>query len=149
MNPFSRLAVFPMLCLMFLSACVVRVAPSSSAPPPSPPPPAPSQPSSVINAKLGLSAYPGSRLLDFENKRDGSSEVRFTANANLETVNAFFHREISARGWQRTRFEVKSNATKIEARYRRSGDSFKYELDREGNSGRFKLEIDFDNDDDD
>ncbi|NJK45300.1 MAG: hypothetical protein HC933_14420 [Pleurocapsa sp. SU_196_0] len=146
MNHFSRFILFPLLCLSLLNACVVRVTPSSNPPSPAPP----SAPSgTVINARLNLIAYPGSRILDLDNDRDGSSEVRFTANASLESVNAFFHREISARGWQRTRFELKSNATKIEARYQRQRDDFKYKLDREGNSGRFKLEIDFDDDDDD
>jgi hypothetical protein len=134
-----------------LSSCVVRVVPS--APPSAAPTPAPARPPSsapvMVNPRLQLIAYPGSQVLDVDSKRDGSSQARFAVNASLETVNAFFHREISARGWQRTRFELKSNATKIEARYQRQRDDFKYKLDREGNSGRFKLEIDFDDDDDD
>jgi hypothetical protein len=141
MNHFSKLVLFPILCLTLLNACVVRVNGSGSAPVPGS--------SVVVNTRLNLVAYPGSQLLDVDSDRDGSSKVRFSINASLESVNAFFHREISARGWQRTRFELKSNATKIEARYARQGNDFKYKLDREGNSGRFKLEIDFDDDDDD
>jgi hypothetical protein len=143
MNHFSKLVLFPILCLTLLNACVVRVNGSGGAPAPVP------GSSVVVNTRLNLVAYPGSQLLDVDSDRDGSSKVRFSVNASLESVNAFFHREISARGWQRTRFELKSNATKIEARYARQGNDFKYKLDREGNSGRFKLEIDFDDDDDD
>ncbi len=137
------LVLLPMLCLVLLNACMVRVNGPSGVAAPVP------VSSGIVNARLNLGAYPGSQLLDVDNNRDGSSKVRFTINASLESVNAFFHREISVRGWQRTRFELKSKATKIEARYARQGNNFKYKLDREGNSGRFKLEIDFDNDDDD
>ena len=140
MNHFLKTVLFPLLCLALLNACVVRVNDTGS-------PPAPVAASGgIVNARLNLSIYPGSQLVDVDNDRDGSSKVRFTSNANLESVNDFFHREISNRGWQRTRFEQKDKATKIEARYGRQGSEFKYKLDREGNSGRYKLEIDFDKD---
>ena len=138
MNHFSKLVLFPILCLALLSACAVRVVSSDSAPAPAP------TSSSVVNTRLNLGAYPGSQGLEVDNDRNGSSKVRFAVNDSLESVNAFFHREIGVRGWQRTRFEQKSKATKIEASYARQGASFKYKLDREGNSGRYKLEIDFD-----
>lgn len=140
MNRFLKLMLFPLLCLTLLSACAVRVNSSSSAPTPVP------ASSGIVNARLNLSVYPGSQLVDVATDRDGSSKVRFITSASLESVNDFFHREISVRGWQRTRFEQKSKATKIEARYGRQGSVFEYKLDREGNSGRYKLEIDFDKD---
>ena len=138
MNHFSKLVLFPILCLALLNACAVRVVSSDSAPAPV------LTSSSIVNARLNLGAYPGSQGLEVDNDRNGSSKVRFAVNDPLESVNAFFHREIGLRGWQRTRFEQKSKATKIEASYARQGASFKYKLDREGNSGRYKLEIDFD-----
>ena len=138
--------LFLVVSLALFSSCAVRIVPASSTP--ATPAPAPSN-RTVINARLDLNAYPGSQILDFDNDKNGSSKLRFTVSANLETVNAHFHREISLRGRQRTRFELKSQATKIEARYARQGANFKYKLDREGNSNRFKLEIDFDDDDDD
>ena len=140
MNHFLKLVLFPVLCLSLLNACMVRVSDAGSAPAPV------AASGGIVNARLNLSVYPGSQLVDVDNDRDGSSKVRFTSNANLESVNDFFHREISNRGWQRTRFEQKDKATKIEARYGRQGSEFKYKLDREGNSGRYKLEIDFDKD---
>ena len=144
MSPFLKLVLFPILCLTLLNACVVRVNDVSSAPAGNAPAPVPA--SGIVNARLNLGVYPGSQLLDVNTDRDGSSKVSFTTSANLESVNDFFHREISNRGWQRTRFEQKSKATKIEALYGRQGSAFKYKLDREGNSGRYKLEIDFDKD---
>ena len=140
MNQFLKLVLFPALCLASLNACVLRVNDTGSAPAPV------AASSGIVNARLNLGVYPGSQLVDVDNDRDGSSKVSFTTSANLESVNDFFHREISLRGWQRTRFEQKSKATKIEARYARQGSEFKYKLDREGNSGRYKLEIDFDKD---
>ena len=141
MNHFLKLVLFPILCLASLNACAVRVNDAGSAPAPATVPA-----SGIVNARLNLGVYPGSQLLDVDTDRDGSSKVRFTTGANLESVNDFFHREISLRGWQRTRFEQKDKATKIEALYGRQGSAFKYKLDREGNSGRYKLEIDFDKD---
>ena len=139
MNHFLKTVLFPLLCLALLNACVVRVNDTGSGP-------APVAASGIVNARLNLSIYPGSQLLNVDTDRAGSSKVSFTTSANLESVNDFFHREISNRGWQRTRFEQKSKATKVEARYGRQGSEFKYKLDREGNSGRYKLEIDFDKD---
>ena len=141
MNRFLKLVLFPVLCLASLNACAVRVSDVGR-----PVAPAGVTASGIVNARLNLSVYPGSQLLDVDTDRNGSSKVRFAVDADLESVNAFFHREIGVRGWQRTRFEQKSKATKIEALYERQGSAFKYKLDREGNSGRYKLEIDFDND---
>lgn len=145
MNYFLKLVLFPVLCLSLLNACAVRVNGSGSAPATTASAPVPAS-GGIVNTRLNLGVYPGSQLLDVDNDRDGSSKVSFNVNANLESVNDFFHREISNRGWQRTRFEQKNKATKIEALYGRQGSVFKYKLDREGNSGRYKLEIDFDKD---
>lgn len=141
MNHFLKLVLFPLLCLALLNACAVRVNDVGGAAAPASVPA-----SGIVNTRLNLGVYPGSQLLDVDTDRNGSSKVSFNVNANLESVNDFFHREISNRGWQRTRFEQKSKATKIEALYGRQGSVFKYKLDREGNSGRYKLEIDFDKD---
>ena len=141
MNHFLKLVLFPLLCLALLNACAVRVNDVGGAAAP-----ASVSASGIVNTRLNLGVYPGSQLLDVDTDRNGSSKVSFNVNANLESVNDFFHREISNRGWQRTRFEQKNKATKIEALYGRQGSVFKYKLDREGNSGRYKLEIDFDKD---
>jgi hypothetical protein len=150
MKHFFQLLLFSMLALTALNGCSVSVRPA----------PAPARPTTVvvtpapvgvtiINARLNLVSYPNSQILELENKKDGSSKARFTTNANLSSVNDFFHRELTARGWSRTKYEIKSSASKVESTYKSQGKSFKFKLDREGNSGRYKLEIDFDNDDDD
>jgi hypothetical protein len=137
-----NLVIFPVVCLSLLNACVVRV--TSTDNPPAPPAPTATS-GNLVNVRLNLPAYPGSQILDVDTDSDGSSKVRFASNASIDAVNGFFHSQLGARGWQRTRFEQKGAATKVEATYARQGSSFKYDLDRQGNSGRYSLEIDFDN----
>jgi hypothetical protein len=121
-----------------LSACVVRPEPT----PPAPVRPAPQPTSFVLNARLGLPPYPGSVALKRE-ERGGSSEAEFETRDPLEQVYTFFHNWLTSRGWVRTRLEYKSAATKVEAVYQRGAERFKLELDQQGRSGRYKLEIDF------
>lgn len=127
-----RLCLLPLLLL--LSSCVLTVQPL--------PAPEPERPL-LLNARLGLSAYPGSVIVRREEKRDGSSEAEFTTPADLERVYAYFHDFLSKAGWSRWTLERKNQATRIEARYQRNNTGFKLALEREGRSGRYKLEIDF------
>ncbi|AWR85856.1 hypothetical protein [Meiothermus taiwanensis] len=122
---------------LLLSACVVGVRPE-----PAPPPPVRSSSGFVLNARLGLPPYPDSVALKRE-ERGGSSEAEFETRDPLEQVYAFFHNWLTNRGWVRTRLEYKGPASKLEAEYRRGAERFKLELDRQGQSGRYKLEIDF------
>lgn len=120
---------------LVLSACVVGVQPKTTPPPP--------QTSGfVLNARLGLPPYPGSIALKPE-EEDGSSKAEFETRDPLEQVYAFFHNWLTSRGWVRTRLEYKGPASKLQAEYRRGAERFKLELDREGKSRRYKLEIDF------
>jgi len=96
----------------------------------------------VLNARLGLPAYPGSIALKRE-ERGGSSEAEFETRDAPEQVYAYFHNWLISRGWVRTRLEYKGPATKVEALYQRGTERFKLELDQRGQSGRYKLEIDF------
>ncbi|MCX7601987.1 MAG: hypothetical protein N2Z75_08610, partial [Meiothermus sp.] len=76
-------------------------------------------------------------------ERGGSSEAEFETRDALEPVYTFFHNWLTSRGWVRTRLEYKSAATKVEAVYQRDAERFKLELDQQGRSGRYKLEIEF------
>jgi hypothetical protein len=104
--------------------------------------PAPQPSGFVINARLGLPAYPGSAALKRE-ERGGSSEVDFETRDPLDQVYAFFHNWLVGRGWVRTRLEYKGPATRLEAVYQRGTERFTLELDQQGRSGRYRLEIDF------
>ncbi|GEM82997.1 hypothetical protein [Meiothermus hypogaeus] len=126
---------------LLLSACVF-VRPEPTPPPPVRPVPAPQPAGFVLNARLGLPPYPGSVALKRE-ERGGSSEAEFETRDPLEQVYAFFHNWLTSRGWVRIRLEYKSAATKVEAVYQRGAERFKLELDQQGRSGRYKLEIDF------
>ncbi|GIW33456.1 MAG: hypothetical protein KatS3mg072_0789 [Meiothermus sp.] len=129
-----------LLPLLF-SACVF-VRPEPTPPPPVRPVPAPQPTGFVLNARLGLPPYPGSIALKRE-ERGGSSKAEFETRDPLEQVYAFFHNWLTSRGWVRTRLEYKSPATKLEAVYQRGAERFQLELDQQGRSGRYKLEIDF------
>ena len=106
----------------------------------------------IINQRVGLPAYPNSRVLKIDNKdgkddkdkKDGGSgEVEFETAASLNQVYGFFHNELLRRGWLQSKLNVKSSATKLEARYQRTNEKFDFKLDQQGNSGRYKLEIKF------
>lgn len=128
-----------LLLPLVLSACVVGVRPEPTPPAVRPTP----QPTGfVINARLGLPAYPGSAALKRE-ERGGSSEADFETRDSLNQVYTFFHNWLLSRGWVRIELEFKDAATKVEAVYQRGGERFRLELDQLGRSGRFKIEIDF------
>ena len=97
----------------------------------------------LVNERLNLPTYPGSTLLKYENKRDGSSEANFQSAESLERIYGFFHSTLSNNGWNRIALEAKFAATKVEASYLRNGVRFKLNLDQEGRSGRYKMEIEF------
>jgi hypothetical protein len=140
------------LMLATFSSCVVRVI----EPQPIVTKPAPVQTTVVvvapapgvfiINQRLGLPAYPNSRILKIEEKDkkdDDSGKVEFETGASLNQVYGFFHNELARRGWLRSKLNVKGSATKVEARYQRPNERFDFKLDQQGNSGRYKLEIKF------
>jgi hypothetical protein len=139
------------LMLVTFSSCVVRVIePQPIVTKPAPPPPnvvvfVPGSSLVIINQRLGLPAYPNSRVFNLDNNdRDGSSRsVGFETNASLNQVYGFFHNELLKRGWSLSKLNVKVSATKVEARYQRPNERFDFKLDQQGNSGRYKLEIKF------
>lgn len=97
----------------------------------------------TIDKRLKIPAYPGSQIVDIDGD-DDDTKVTFTSRDSLEQVNAYFHREIVARGYTRTKYEIKNSASRIEAEYKKSGQELDYKLDKQGNSGRFMLELEFD-----
>jgi hypothetical protein len=97
----------------------------------------------TIDRRLKIPAYPNSQILDID-ADDNDTKVTFTSRDRLEQVNAYFHREIVARGYTRIKYEIKNSATKIEAEYRKDRQKLEYKLDKQGNSGRFTLELEFD-----
>jgi hypothetical protein len=128
------------LCLA-LSSCVAIVQPAPR--PTTTTQPLVVQPANIWNTRIGLPGYPGASVVELENNRDGSSQVSFNSDAGFEAVYAFFHRELSVRGWQRTNYDLKDKATKVEANYAQRGNDFKLKLDAQGKSGKYKLEIKF------
>jgi hypothetical protein len=100
----------------------------------------------IINRRIGLPAYPNSRVVKIEDKEKEDSEsgkVEFEIGASLNQVYGFFHNELLKRGWLRSKLNFKGSATKLDARYQRSNERFDFKLDQQGNSGRYKLEIKF------
>lgn len=99
-------------------------------------------PAATLSDQLGLNLYPDANLRKLE-QDSGKLEAEFETGASLEQVYDDLHRQLAANGWQRTGLELKGPATKLEADYRRNGQGLKLELDRQGNSGKYKLELKF------
>lgn len=95
----------------------------------------------VVNDRLGLRSYPGSTIVS-QHQRNGSSETTFETRASLDTVFDHFDRQLTNQGWRRSEAEFRPN--RVEAEYRRSDGELDLELIRQGDSGRYRLEIDFD-----
>lgn len=156
----------PFLLFLVLASCTVvntrgAPVPALNAPPPTigttsasspvgtavnpPPPAAPSISSSntTWNSQLGLAAYPNSQLIDLDGSSNGSSKVVFESRASFGDVYAYIHGQLTSKGWQRTALDLKTNATKLEAKYRLGSRNLEVKLDAQGNSGRFKLELNF------
>jgi hypothetical protein len=135
------------LLLVTFSSCVVRVidpAPVVTRPAPVQTVVVVTNPSVVIiNRRIGLPAYPNSRVFNLEEKDGDSRKVEFETGASLNQVYTFFHNELLRRGWLRSKLNIKGSATKVEAKYQRPNERFDFKLDQQGNSGRYKLEINF------
>jgi hypothetical protein len=132
---------FWLIPLVAFTSCVVSVQrPTTTTPPP--PAQTTSQPA-LLNQRAGLPQYPNASLVNLDTKNDGSSKAVFSTRDGIESVYGYFHNQLGARGWSRTALDFKSKATKLEAKYQRQGLRLELKLDQEGNSGRYKLEIDF------
>ncbi|MEX2543269.1 MAG: hypothetical protein WD314_15790 [Trueperaceae bacterium] len=94
-----------------------------------------------VNERLGLVGYPGSTVIRQEQDRS-SSKTTFESRASLDAVYAHFHGQLGNQGWRR--FELDSKPNHVNAEYRRSGEELEFELKREGQSGRYRLELELD-----
>jgi hypothetical protein len=96
----------------------------------------------IISDALGLSLYPGANLHRLE---QGSSyaEAEFDSSASLQSIFDDLESQLFLSGWQRSEIEYKDSATKVEVTYWRNGAKLELELDSQGNSGRYRLELSF------
>jgi hypothetical protein len=124
--------------LFVMNSCVAVVQPVVSSRPVTT-----TAPSVTIDKRLKIPAYPNSQIVDIDGD-DDDTKVTFASRDNLEQVNAYFHREIVARGYARNKYEIKNSASRIEAEYKKGGQKIEYKLDQLGSSGRFRLELEFD-----
>jgi hypothetical protein len=131
-----RLLLLPAL-LLLLTSCAVTVQPGA----PFDVQAVGVSDTTVINSRLGLRGYPGATVMKHEDK-GSSSDTTFESGGSLDAVYNHFHNQLRGQGWERVELEVKSN--KIEAGYRSGGEKVSLELNREGQSGRFRLKVDLD-----
>jgi hypothetical protein len=134
-----KVSLIAAIAVFSMTSCVAVVQPVATSRPVT----SSTAPSVTIDKRLRIPAYPNSQIVDIDGD-DDDTKVTFTSRDNLEQVNAYFHREIVARGYSRTKYEIKNSATKIEAEYRKDRQKLEYKLDQQGNSGRFRLELEFD-----
>jgi hypothetical protein len=92
----------------------------------------------LINAALGVAAYPGSRVLA-QRYTNRASSTEFEVRDELFTVYSFFHRSLLDRGWARATYTLRGE-TRIEARYTGPGDDLGLNLERLRGS-RYRLEL--------
>ncbi|MEX2535910.1 MAG: hypothetical protein WD273_09980 [Trueperaceae bacterium] len=97
----------------------------------------------LVNGRLGLHGYPHAVIVSLQERR-GSSQTTFETGASLDAVYSHFHRQLAGQGWRRNDYEGRPH--KVEAEYRRGEAEVDFELDRQGRSGRYRLDIDFDDD---
>lgn len=83
--------------------------------------------------------YPGAVLLKHEAQGKGS-KTEFRTSAALQDVYAHYHAQLENAGWRRSAYEAKPG-NKVGAAYRRGDETLRLTLNRQGNSGRYKLEL--------
>lgn len=134
----NMLRVPLLLALTFLlSSCAVSVRPAASIDVHS----VGVSDTQTLNSRLDVRGYPGATVIKQEEK-ESSSKTTFETGASLAEVYTHFHGQLSARGWRRQELDSKPNQVKAE--YARSGEELELKLNREGRSGRYKLELKLD-----
>ena len=96
----------------------------------------------MLSEVLGLKLYPGASVRKLE-QRPGKVEAEFDTRATIEAVFEDLHSQLALNGWQRSYLETKGAATKLEALYTRLNESLEIKLDQQGNSGKYRLELEF------
>ena len=92
----------------------------------------------LVNAALGVPAYPGSRVLA-QRYTNRASNTEFESGDELFVVYSFFHRTLLDRGWARATYTLRGES-RIEARYTGPGDDLSLTLERL-RGARFRLEL--------
>lgn len=95
----------------------------------------------LVNDRLRLTSYPGSVVVQQEQK-ERSSKTTFETEASLDAVYSHFHSQLANQGWQRRELESKPN--RVEAEYTRRDEGLELKLNREGQSGRYRLDLELD-----
>lgn len=96
----------------------------------------------MLSDALGLRLYPGASLRKLE-QRPGKVKAEFDTRVDIGAVFEDLHSQLALDGWQRSYFETKGAATKLEALYTRQNQSLEVKLDQQGTSGKYKLELEF------
>lgn len=102
----------------------------------------PSPNTEVISSRFGLTLYPGAVLGRLE-QDDDELDAEFTSSASFANVFDDLETQLIVGGWQRESVDYRDNASKADATYTRGNERLELELDKRGNSDRFKLELDF------
>lgn len=131
-----------LLFALSLSACTVTYEPGKT---PSVTATTPTQTDTQNGAQRSanaytLRAYPNATPLKRVEK-EGKLELEFSTSDPLTSVYKHFHQQLTQQGWRRAELKQKGAATKLEARYLKSGEGLKLKLDQKGRSGRYKLEV--------
>lgn len=92
----------------------------------------------LVNAALGVPAFPGSRIIA-QKYTNRASSTEFEARDELEAVYAFFHESLLDKRWTRAIFTLRGE-TRIEARYVGPGEDLSLTLERIAR-GRYRLTL--------
>ena len=98
--------------------------------------------SPMLSDALDLKLYPGATVRKLE-QRPGNVKAEFETRASIEAVFEDLQSQLALNGWQRSYLETKGQATKLEAVYTRLNKTLTVKLDAQGNSGKYKLDLEF------
>lgn len=92
----------------------------------------------LVNAALGVPAFPGSRIIT-QKYTNRASSTEFEAQGELQNVYGFFHGALLDKRWTRASFTLRGE-TRIEARYVGPGEDLSLTLERITKT-RFRLSL--------
>jgi hypothetical protein len=92
----------------------------------------------LVNAALGVPAFPGSRIIA-QRYTNRASSTEFEAQGELQAVYGFFHNALLDKRWTRASYTLRGE-TRIEARYVGPGEDLSLTLERITKT-RFRLSL--------
>jgi hypothetical protein len=92
----------------------------------------------LVNAALGVPAFPGSRIIA-QRYTNRASSTEFEAQGELPAVYGFFHNALLDKRWTRASYTLRGE-TRIEARYVGPGEDLSLMLERITKT-RFRLSL--------